>query len=79
MKFSCKGLSTRTLEESGDGPMEKYRKLLDKANNLTLINREFRTINHMVATYKQIQKALSYFYPKKLVQDDGIHIRPFNL
>ena len=79
MKFSCKVLSTRIVEEPGDGPMENYRKVLDKAINLTLTIRQFRTINHMVATYKQIQKALSYFYPKRLVQDDGIHIRHLNL
>ena len=33
MKFSSKGLNKRILEESGDGPMEKYRKVLDEAIN----------------------------------------------
>ena len=79
MKFSSKGLNKRILEESGDGPMEKYRKLLDEAINLTSTNRGFRTINHMVATYEQIKKGLSYFYPKRQVQDDGIHTKLLNL
>ena len=39
----------------------------------------FRTINHMVATYEQTKKGLSYFYPKRQVQDDGIHTKPLNL
>ena len=79
MKFSSKGLNKRILEESGDGPMEKYRKVLDEASNLTPTNRGFRTINHMVATYEQTKKGLSYFYLKRQVQDDGIHTKPLNL
>ena len=31
-------------------------------------NRDFKTINHMVATYEQSKKGLSYFYPKRQVQ-----------
>ena len=56
MKFISKGLNIRILEESGDGPMEKYRKVLDGAINLTSTNRGFRIINHMVATYEQTKK-----------------------
>ena len=59
--------------------MSKYRRVLDEAINLTYTNREFRTINHMVATYEQTEKGLSYFYSKRQVQDDGIHTKPLNL
>ena len=52
-KFSSKGLNKRVLEDSGDGPMAKYRRVLDEAVNLTSTNRGFRTMNHMVATYEQ--------------------------
>ena len=79
MKFSSKGLNKRILEESGDGPMKNYRKVFDEAINLTSINRGFRTINHMVATYEQTEKGLSFFYPKRQVHDDGIHTKPLNL
>ena len=79
MKFSSKGLKKRILEESGDGPMEKYRKVLDEATNLTSTNRGFRTINHMVATYEKIKNGLSYFHPKRQVQDDRIHTKLLNL
>ena len=78
-KFSSKGLNKRVLEDSGDGPMSKYRRVLDEAINLTSTNRGFRTINHMVATYEQTKKGLSYFYPKRQVQDDGIHKKPLDL
>ena len=79
-KFSSKGLNKRTLEECGDGgPMSKYRKVLEEAVNVTSTNRGFRTIQHSVATYEQTKKGLSYFYPKRIVQDDGIHTKHLHL
>ena len=78
-KFSSKGLNKRTLEETGDGPMEKYRRVMDEIINLTSTNRGFRTINHWVATYEQTKKGLSYFYPKRVVLADGIHSEPLKL
>ena len=78
-KLSSKGLNKRVLEDFGDGPKSKYRRVLDEAINLTSTNRVFRTINQMVATYEQTKKGLSYFYPKRQVQDDGFHTKPLNL
>ena len=66
-KFSSKGLNKRTLEDSDDGPMSKYRKVLDEVLDVTSTKRGFRTIQHAVATYEQPKKALSYFYPKRNV------------
>ena len=75
-KFSSKGLNKRTLEECGDGgPMLKYRKDLEEAVNVTSTNRGFRTIQHSVATYEQTKKGLSYFYPKRIIEEDGIHTK----
>ena len=76
-KFSSKGLSKRVLEDFADGPMSKYRRVLDEAINLTSTKRGFRKINHMVATYEQTKKG--YFYPKRQVQDDGIQTKSLNL
>ena len=59
--------------------MSKYRRVLDEAINLTSTNRGLRTINHMVATYEQTKKGLSYFYPKRQEQYDEIHTKPLNL
>ena len=64
-KFSSKELKKGTLEECGDGgPMSKYRKVLEEANNVTSTNRGFRTIQHSVATYEKTKKGLSYFLSK---------------
>ena len=78
-KFSSKGLNKRVLEQSGDGPLEKYRRVLNDKVNVTSNNRGFRTNNHSVATYEQVKKGLSYFYPKRIVETDGIHTQPLNL
>ena len=51
-KFSSEGLNKRVLEDSGDGTMSKYSRVLDEAIKLTSTNRVFRTVNHMVATYE---------------------------
>ena len=78
-KFSSKGQNKRALEDSGDSPMAKYRQVLDEAVNLKSTNRGFKTINHAVATYEQTKKVLSYFYPKREVEYDGIHTKPLKL
>ena len=79
-KFSSKRLNKRTLEECGDGgPMSKYRKVLEEAVNVTSTNRGLRTIQHIVATYEQTKKGLSYFYPKRRVKEDGMHTKPLHL
>ena len=79
-KFSSKGLNKRTLEDCGDGgPMSNYRKVLEESVNVTSTNRGFRTIQHSVATYEQTKKGLSYFYPKRTVEEDGIHTKPLHL
>ena len=59
--------------------MAKYRQVLDEAVNLKSTNRGFKTINHAVVTYEQLKKGLSYFYPKREVEGDGIHTEPVNL
>ena len=42
LTFSSKGLNKRVLEQSGDGPMEKYRRVLNETVNVTSNNRGFR-------------------------------------
>ena len=51
LKLSFKGLNKRVLEQSGDGPLEKYRRVLSEKVNVTSNNRGFRTNNHSVATW----------------------------
>ena len=57
----------------------KYRRVLNEIVNITSNNRGFRTNNHSVATYEQVKKGLYYFYPKRIVEKDGIHTQPPNL
>ena len=78
-KFSSKGLNKTTPENCGDGPMSKYRKVLQEEVNVTSTNRGFRTIQHSVATYEQTRKGLSYFYSTRIVEEDGIHTKPLHL
>ena len=79
-KFTLKkGLNKRTLEATGVGPMSKYRQVLDGAINLKSANRGFKTSKHLVGTYEQTKKGLSYFYSKREVLCDGIHTKPLNL
>ena len=65
-KFKSKGLNKGTLEDCGDGPMSKYRKVLYESVIVTSTNRGFRTNQHGVATYEQTKKGLSFFTPKEL-------------
>ena len=77
--FGSKGRYKRTLEDWGDGPMSKYRKVLEEAVNVTSTNRGFRTMKHSVATYEQTKNGLSFFYPKRLVEEDGMHTQPLDI
>ena len=58
--------------------MSKYRKVLEEAINVTSTNSGFRTMKNMIATYEQPKKGLSYFSPKRLVEEDGIHTQPLD-
>ena len=79
-KFSSKGLNKRTFEDCGDGgPMSKNRNVLEETVKETSTNRGFRTIRHSGATYEQTKKGLSYFYPKRILEEDGIHTKPLHL
>ena len=78
-KFSSKGLKKRVLKQSGDGPQDNYRWVLDEKVNNTSTNIGFGTNNQTVATYEQLKKKLEYFYPEGIVESDGIHTQPFNL
>ena len=64
--FNSKGLTERTLEDCGDGPMAKYRKVLDEFINVTSTKRGFRTVHHSVATYEQTKKACRTFIQREL-------------
>ena len=76
--FSSKGLNKRVLEQGGEGPLEKFWRVLNEKVNVTSNNRGFRTNNRSVATFEQGKEGLSYFYPKRIVGTDRIHTQPPN-
>ena len=78
-KNSSEGLNKRVLEQGGDGPLEKCRRVLNEKVNVISNNRVFRTNNHSVATFEQVKKTLSYYYPKRIVETNGIHSQPHDL
>ena len=78
-KFSSKGVNKPTPEDSGNHSMVKDQKFLDGTVNEKSTNGGFRSINHVVATYKQIKKGVAYFYPKRKVLTDGIHTAPLKV
>ena len=55
-KFSSKGVNKRVLEQSGDGPLEKYRRVVNEKVIVILNKRGFPTNNHSAATYEQVKK-----------------------
>ena len=69
LKFSSKVLNRRVLEQSGDEQLEKYGRLLNGKVNVTSMNRGVRLNNHSVATYEQVKKGMSYYYPKTNSRD----------
>ena len=76
--ISSEVLNKRVLEQSGEGPLVKYRRVLNEKVKVTWKNGRFRTNNHSVVIYEHVKKGLSYFYPKRIVETDGIHTQPLN-
>ena len=85
LNYSSKGLNKHVLEQSGDGPLEKYRKVVNEKVNVTANKKRFcllrslQTNNHSLATYEQDNKRLFYFYPKRRVGTYRLHTQPLNL
>ena len=75
---SSKGLNKRVLEQSGDRPLEKYRRVFNEKKS-HFEQQRIPNKQSSVAAYEQVKKGLSYFCPKKLVESGRIHTQPPNL
>ena len=53
------------LEQRGDGPLDKYRRVLVEKFNITSTNRGLRTNNHTVATYEQRKERVLQLLSKR--------------
>ena len=71
-KVSCKGLSKT------QNPLIKdsFMKVLKTHKSSGGVNKGFRTDGRVVYTYAQERRSLSFFYPKRRVQKDGVSTDP---
>ena len=71
-KASTKGLSKRQNEIT----FQNFVDVLEKQKSGSGVNRGFRVHAGDIYTYTQIRGALTYFYPKRKVLDDGVSTVP---
>ncbi|KAL8598698.1 hypothetical protein ACOMHN_033262 [Nucella lapillus] len=71
-KFSCKGFSKRLNHLVKNN----YLKVLETRVNQGGVNKSFRMDGTTVYTYQQHRNALSFFYIKRQVQEDGVSTKP---
>jgi len=74
-KVSCKGLNKRQNAIGKDNFMQ----VLQTKKPGSGTNRGFRTLGTAMVTYTQKKDALSYFYPKRVVHEDGVSTSPLLL
>lgn len=74
-KFSSKGLQKRGNQITKDTFLE----VLKTKTSGSGVNTGFRLKNNSVHTYVQQKCALSYFYPKRKVSDDGVSTLPLDI
>ena len=73
--FSSRGLNKRQLEQNSDGPLQKYRRVSSETVNVTSNKRGFRANKHSVFNYEQVTEGPFYFYPKQIVESDGMYTK----
>ena len=67
VKFSMKGVNKGQFKN----PMGHYEHVLNTKEKFRACNSGIRSKDQTMATYKQYKNALSYFYPKRKVLEDG--------
>jgi hypothetical protein len=74
-KYSSKGLS----KKQNDFNKDSYLQVLNTQKSGHGCNRGFRVLDNTMYTYSQIRDGLTYFYPKRQVQPDGISTLPLEI
>ena len=74
-KFSSKGVS----KDTNAIKKEIYLRVLNSGISEEGENRGFRIVNNKVLTYSQFKTGFSYFYPKRMVLEDGITTTPLEI
>ena len=67
VKVSMKGVNKGQFKN----PMSYYERVLTSMENRRACNSGIRSKDQTMATYKQYKNALTYFYPKRKVLEDG--------
>ena len=67
VKFSMKGVNKRQFKN----PMPHYEHVLNTKGNFRACNSGIRFKDQAMATHKQYKNALTYFYSKRKVLEDG--------
>ena len=67
VKFSMKGVNKGQFKN----PMPHYERVLNTKENFRACNSGIRTKDQSMVTYRQYKNALTYFYPKRKVSEDG--------
>ena len=75
VKFSVKGVNKKQFKN----PMPHYEHVLSTKENFRACNQGNQTKDQSMATYKQYKNALTYFYPKRKVLEDGCSTIPLEL
>ena len=75
VKFSMKGVN----KGQSKNPMSHYEHVLTSTENFRACNSGIRSKDQTMATYKQYKNALTYFYPKRKVLDDGRSTIPVDI
>lgn len=72
LKKSTKGINKQT----NDLTMEQFRSVLETRQTVAGTNYGFRLRQGHLFQYQQERAGLTYFYPKRIVQEDGMTTMP---
>ena len=75
VKFSMKGVNKGHLKN----PIPHYEHVLNTKESFRACNSGIRSKDQTMATYKQYKNALTYFYPKRKVLEDGCSTVPLDI
>ena len=75
VKFSMKGVNKGQFKN----PMPHYERVLNTKENFRACNSGIRSKDQTMTTYKQYKNALTYFYPKRKVLEDGRSTVPLDI
>ena len=75
VKFSMKGVNKGQFKN----PMEHYERVLVSKENFRACNEGIRAKGQTMAMYRQWKNALTYFYPKRKVLEDGRSTLPLDI